>query len=32
MIDAPVVKRAQKSIDLAVSLGILGKNWREDMQ
>ena len=32
MIDAPVVKRAQKSIDLAVSLGILDKNWREDMQ
>jgi citrate lyase subunit beta/citryl-CoA lyase len=32
MIDAPVVKRAQKSIDLAVSLGLLDKNWREDMQ
>ena len=32
MIDAPVVKRAQKSIDLAVSLGILNKNWREEME
>jgi len=31
MIDAPVVKRAQKSIDLAVSLGILKKNWRVEM-
>ena len=32
MIDAPVVKRAQKSIDLAVSLGILSKNWRDKME
>jgi hypothetical protein len=29
MIDPPVVKRAQKTIDLAVSIGILSKNWRE---
>jgi citrate lyase subunit beta/citryl-CoA lyase len=30
MIDAPVVKRAQRTIDLAVSMGKLKKNWRED--
>lgn len=30
MIDPPVVKRAQKTIDLAVSLGIISKNWREE--
>lgn len=29
MIDPPVVKRAQKTIDLAVSIGKLSKNWRE---
>lgn len=29
MIDPPVVKRAQKTIDLAISLGILSKNWGE---
>lgn len=29
MIDAPVVKRAQKSVNLAVSLGLLDANWRE---
>ncbi len=29
MIDAPVVKRAQKTVDLAVSLGLLKNNWRE---
>ncbi|MCB8994967.1 MAG: HpcH/HpaI aldolase/citrate lyase family protein, partial [Bacteroidales bacterium] len=28
MIDAPVVKRAQKTIELAVKLGILSKDWR----
>jgi len=28
MIDAPVVKRAQKTIDLAIKLGMLSKNWR----
>ena len=28
MIDAPVVKRAQKTISLAVSLGMLDKDWR----
>ncbi|MBM3403426.1 MAG: citrate lyase ACP [Bacteroidetes bacterium] len=29
MIDAPVVKRALKTIDLAVSMGILNANWKE---
>jgi citrate lyase subunit beta/citryl-CoA lyase len=29
MIDAPVVKRAQRTIDLAVSMGKLEKNWKE---
>jgi len=31
MIDAPVVKRAQKVIDLAISLDMIGENWREEM-
>ncbi len=30
MIDPPVVKRAQKIISLAISLGILSQNWREE--
>jgi len=30
MIDPPVVKRAQRIIDLAISLGLLTKNWREN--
>jgi citrate lyase subunit beta/citryl-CoA lyase len=30
MIDAPVVKRAQRTIDLAVSMGKLSKKWKED--
>lgn len=30
MIDAPVVKRAQRSIDLAVGMGKLNKNWKEE--
>jgi len=30
MIDAPVVKRAQKTINLAISLGKLNENWREE--
>ncbi len=30
MIDPPVVKRAQRTIDLAVSMGLLSKNWREE--
>jgi len=30
MIDAPVVKRAQKTIDLAINLGKLSKNWMEE--
>jgi citrate lyase subunit beta/citryl-CoA lyase len=29
MIDPPVVKRAQKLIDLAINMGKLSKNWRE---
>ncbi len=29
MIDAPVVKRAQRVIDLAISLGKLHKDWRD---
>ncbi len=32
MIDPPVVKRAQKTIDLALQLGILPTNWKEQMQ
>ncbi|CAN0332768.1 unnamed protein product, partial [Phaeothamnion confervicola] len=31
MIDAPVVKRAQRSIDLALALGKLKKNWKEEI-
>jgi citrate lyase subunit beta/citryl-CoA lyase len=30
MIDAPVVKRAQTTIDLAIGLGMISKNWRDD--
>ncbi len=30
MIDAPVVKRAQKTVDLAISLGKLERGWREE--
>jgi citrate lyase subunit beta/citryl-CoA lyase len=30
MIDAPVVKRAEKTIQLAISLGKLNENWREE--
>ncbi|MDD3875146.1 MAG: aldolase/citrate lyase family protein [Bacteroidales bacterium] len=30
MIDAPVVKRAQKTIDLSIKLGKLNQNWREE--
>ena len=29
MIDAPVVKRAQRVIDLAIALGKLDKDWRD---
>lgn len=32
MIDPPVVKRAQKSVNLAISLGILNKNWRKEFE
>jgi citrate lyase subunit beta/citryl-CoA lyase len=31
MIDPPVVKRAQKTINLALSVGKLHKEWREEM-
>jgi citrate lyase subunit beta / citryl-CoA lyase len=31
MIDAPVVKRAQKTIDLAVELSIIEQNWYESI-
>lgn len=31
MIDPPVVKRAQNTIDLAVNMGKLQKNWREEI-
>ncbi len=30
MIDPPVVKRAQKVIDMALNLGLISENWRED--
>lgn len=30
MIDAPVVKRAQKTIDLALAMGKLKKNWKDE--
>jgi citrate lyase subunit beta/citryl-CoA lyase len=32
MIDAPVVKRAEKTIQLAVSMGKLSANWREEFE
>lgn len=32
MIDAPVVKRAQRVIDLALLNGLIKKNWREVKQ
>lgn len=32
MIDAPVVKRAQRTIDLAISLGLLQHDWRSTDQ
>ena len=31
MIDPPVVKRALKTVDMAVSLGRLPENWREEL-
>jgi citrate lyase subunit beta/citryl-CoA lyase len=30
MIDPPVVKRAEKTINLALSLGLINENWREE--
>lgn len=31
MIDPPVVKRAEKTIKLAINLGIIAENWREEI-
>lgn len=31
MIDPPVVKRAEKTINLAISLGLISENWREEL-
>jgi citrate lyase subunit beta/citryl-CoA lyase len=30
MIDPPVVKRAERTINLAISMGLINKNWREE--
>jgi len=30
MIDPPVVKRAEKTINLAINLGLISENWREE--
>lgn len=30
MIDPPVVKRAEKTINLAISLGLISENWRDE--
>lgn len=30
MIDPPVVKRAEKTINLAIKLGLISENWREE--
>jgi len=30
MIDPPVVKRAQRTIDISIKMGILNSNWREE--
>jgi len=30
MIDSPVVKRAEKTINLAIKMGLVSKNWREE--
>ncbi len=32
MIDPPVVKRALKTVNLAISLGLLSDNWREEIK
>ncbi len=32
MIDAPVVKRAMRTLDLAVKLGMIRQNWREEYE
>jgi citrate lyase subunit beta/citryl-CoA lyase len=32
MIDPPVVKRAQRTIDLALESGLLGENWKQEYQ
>jgi len=31
MIDPPVVKRAEKTINLAINLGLISENWREEL-
>ncbi len=31
MIDPPVVKRAERTIDLALKLGLIGEDWRKDV-
>lgn len=31
MIDPPVVKRAEKTIQMAINLGIIAENWREEL-
>ncbi len=31
MIDPPVVKRAERTIDMAIKSGILAENWREEL-
>jgi hypothetical protein len=30
MIDPPVVKRAERTIKLAINLGLIPENWREE--
>ena len=30
MIDPPVVKRAETTINLAISLGLIAENWRDE--
>lgn len=32
MIDPPVVKRAQRTIDLALKLGLIGKGWKKEIK
>ncbi|RLD66924.1 MAG: citrate lyase ACP, partial [Bacteroidetes bacterium] len=32
MIDPPVVKRAENTMNLAISLGMLSPNWHDDFE